>query len=496
LNVTAGTTNDPRVPQEIERKFLVANDDWRAEADRGRRLQQAYLAHTDRISIRIRRVEDGTAFITIKSAGPARSRHEFEYPLPLSDAKELSELRQGSILEKTRFRVSHAGRVWEIDVYSGENAGLVIAEVELEAETAQIDLPPWVRPRSHRRRALLCSPPGRSALSQMVPRGGGLTMAWRFEPGEGIRNAFRRVSAEEIARVRVALSGPEAERDDAVHESRQAFKRLRALVRLAKPPLGSDFAAEDRRWRDAGRLLSGSRDTTVLLQSFDKLVASRGSDLPARAIERVRSGIAGARARNGAAHMDENLRQVLLLLDEAETSVAALDWPNSRRALLHGFHRGQKRLRRDWKLAHKHEAPEMLHSWRKRVKDQAAQLRLFRRVVPPGFRERIGAEKETAELLGDEHDLWLLAEHLRAETLPSDAAAARDLLLDEIERRRTALRKQAFERGREFSSQKEDEFSRLIGKAWDKASRSRARKGAGKARGNGATRPGLTSPQR
>ena len=67
-------------------------------------------------------------------------------------------------------------------------------------------------------------------------------MAWRFEPGEGLRKAFRRVSAEEIAKVRAGLSGPEADRDKAIHEARQAFKRLRALVRLAKPPLGSDFA--------------------------------------------------------------------------------------------------------------------------------------------------------------------------------------------------------------------------------------------------------------
>src|SRR5262245_12654105 len=210
-------------------------------------------------------------------------------------------------------------------------------------------------------------------------------MAWRFEPGEGLRKAFRRVSEEEIAKVRTGLAGPAAERDKAIHEARQAFKRLRALVRLAKPPLGSDFAAENRRWRDAGRLLSGSRDTTVLLQSFVKLLSDCAGKLRAPSVKGLRARIAKTKVGNGSDDIEEKLRQVLPLLDEAEASVADLDWPNSRGALLHGFHRAQKRLRRDWKKACKEPLPDALHSWRKRVKDQAAQLRLFRRVVPPAL---------------------------------------------------------------------------------------------------------------
>jgi adenylate cyclase len=132
------------VPQEIERKFLVANDGWRGGADQGRRFRQAYLAETDRVAIRIR-IKDGTeAVLTVKSASPGSSRVEFEYPMPVGDAEVLSELRQGSLLEKTRFHTRHAGRVWEIDVYAGDNEGLVIAEVELESESANVDLPAWV----------------------------------------------------------------------------------------------------------------------------------------------------------------------------------------------------------------------------------------------------------------------------------------------------------------------------------------------------------------
>jgi adenylate cyclase len=132
------------VAQEIERKFLVANDGWRAGADRGRRLRQAYLAATDRAAVRVR-IEDGVeAALTVKSANPGLTRIEFEYPLPLRDAETLTTLREGAELQKTRFVTRHAGRNWEVDVYAGENDGLVIAEIEIESETAKVELPPWV----------------------------------------------------------------------------------------------------------------------------------------------------------------------------------------------------------------------------------------------------------------------------------------------------------------------------------------------------------------
>jgi len=132
------------VAQEIERKFLVANDGWRAGADEGRLFRQAYLAETDRAAVRVRIADGKSAVITIKSARPGLSRSEFEYAVPVADAEALTELRQGSVLQKTRFRSPHAGHTWEVDVYAGENAGLVIAEVEIESETAKIDLPPWL----------------------------------------------------------------------------------------------------------------------------------------------------------------------------------------------------------------------------------------------------------------------------------------------------------------------------------------------------------------
>jgi adenylate cyclase len=137
-------TKDFRVPKEIERKFLVASDEWRRGADHGRAFRQAYLAETDRAVVRVRIEDDIRGFLTVKSAEPGLSRVEFEYVLPLPDAEMLLELRQGSVVWKTRFLAPHGGRSWEVDVYAGDNQGLVIAEIELASEEEQVELPSWV----------------------------------------------------------------------------------------------------------------------------------------------------------------------------------------------------------------------------------------------------------------------------------------------------------------------------------------------------------------
>lgn len=132
------------MPREIERKFLVADDGWRAFADTGRRLRQAYLTETDKAVVRVR-IEDGrAAFLTVKSAEAGLSRQEFEYPIPTADAGALLALCEGPLLDKTRHLVAYAGRAWEVDVYAGDNAGLVVAEIELADEGEAVAEPPWL----------------------------------------------------------------------------------------------------------------------------------------------------------------------------------------------------------------------------------------------------------------------------------------------------------------------------------------------------------------
>lgn len=132
------------MPVEIERKFLVVSDEWRALADGGRRLRQAYIAHDRNGSVRVRLAAD-KAWLTLKTARSGMVRDEFEYEIPLNEAEEmLQRLCSGPVIEKTRYRVPHDGKIWEVDMFSGCADGLILAEVELQAVDERFDLPDWV----------------------------------------------------------------------------------------------------------------------------------------------------------------------------------------------------------------------------------------------------------------------------------------------------------------------------------------------------------------
>jgi CYTH domain-containing protein len=129
--------------QEIERKFLVRSEDWRAGAHRRETIRQAYLAITEALTIRVRVIGD-SAWLTIKSKADGPSRDEFEYAIPRADADWLMAARQGGVIEKVRHSISFGGRSWTVDEFGGDHAGLVLAECELEAADAEFALPDWI----------------------------------------------------------------------------------------------------------------------------------------------------------------------------------------------------------------------------------------------------------------------------------------------------------------------------------------------------------------
>lgn len=130
--------------KEIERKFLVKDDGWQTEATSSSRFIQAYLATMDDRSLRVRLMDDERAALTLKIGTGLISRDEFEYPIPLADAREMVAAALGIVLEKTRHTVDYGGFTWEIDVYHGTYAGLVVAEVEMQDEDQDPPLPPWI----------------------------------------------------------------------------------------------------------------------------------------------------------------------------------------------------------------------------------------------------------------------------------------------------------------------------------------------------------------
>ena len=126
---------------EIERKFLVVGDAWRT-AD-GTRIWQGYLNRDKDRTVRVR-VAGEHAFLTVKGATKGATRAEFEYEIALADAEQMMSLCDGPVIQKVRHRVAHAGFTWEVDEFFGDNAGLVVAEIELTSEDQPFAKPTWV----------------------------------------------------------------------------------------------------------------------------------------------------------------------------------------------------------------------------------------------------------------------------------------------------------------------------------------------------------------
>ncbi|WP_047394325.1 CYTH domain-containing protein [Chitinibacter sp. ZOR0017] len=127
---------------EIERKFLLANADWREQVQQSTRIAQGYLNDAPARTVRVR-VKGEAAFLTIKGQTDGISRLEFEYPIPLADALELLKLCP-NVLDKTRHLVNLDGHTFEIDEFHGQNAGLIVAELELPSADARYPQPAWL----------------------------------------------------------------------------------------------------------------------------------------------------------------------------------------------------------------------------------------------------------------------------------------------------------------------------------------------------------------
>lgn len=128
---------------EIERKFLVAGDGWRTQASGATRFSQGYLSRDPARTVRVR-IAGEQAFLTIKGATTGATRAEFEYAVPLADAQQLLALADGPVVEKVRHLCVVDGMTWEVDEFLSANAGLVVAEIELQSEDQPFTRPAWL----------------------------------------------------------------------------------------------------------------------------------------------------------------------------------------------------------------------------------------------------------------------------------------------------------------------------------------------------------------
>ena len=153
---------------EIERKFLVRNDSWRACAGAPHLLQQAYLCRRDQNPVRVRLIDGCSARLTIKFRTPGLAREEYEYEIPVDEARDLLLHAGGRVIEKTRYRVLHDGKSWDVDVFAGAYAGLTLAEIEMASEDEKPNLPQWL---------------GREVTGRKRYSNRAMAAALRFSPG-------------------------------------------------------------------------------------------------------------------------------------------------------------------------------------------------------------------------------------------------------------------------------------------------------------------------
>ena len=128
--------------KEIERKFLVNKNLFKPESEY-QYIAQGYLSSTPERTVRVR-IKNNRGYLTVKGKNTGISRSEFEYEIPEDDAKELLELCEPSIIVKKRYIVNFYGSIWEVDVFEGNNEGLIVAEIELKSEDEHFNKPDWL----------------------------------------------------------------------------------------------------------------------------------------------------------------------------------------------------------------------------------------------------------------------------------------------------------------------------------------------------------------
>jgi CHAD domain-containing protein len=293
-----------------------------------------------------------------------------------------------------------------------------------------------------------------------------MTDSYRLQPGEGAADGVRRIARAQIDLAHEQLTG-RGERDigKAVHEARKAFKRVRALLRLARDELGDEvYRRENTVFRDAGRTLSGVRDAAVLVETLDDVVERYGDELPDGAFAGLRDALA-ADARTAHASIEDDhgaIDAVITTLDAARGRVAGWPVPESddSEILAPGFKRIYRRGRRALRAAGDETTTENLHELRKRAKDLWHASQVLRPAAPKKLKRLSRRAHDLSDVVGEDHDLAVLLE--AAQQRPQALAAGeRELLTSVVGRRRAMLQRRALVRGRRVYARKPRRMAKL-----------------------------------
>jgi CYTH domain-containing protein/CHAD domain-containing protein len=467
---------------EIERKFLV-EEMPRAESGKNV-IEQGYLALDEHAEVRLRR-QGGELLLTAKT-GHGEVREEVEVPIEPRAFEALWPLTAGRRVRKVRHYVPlREGLRAEVDVYAGALDGLLTAEIEFDstAQAERFRQPPWFGaeltgderyanqslatrglPPTHEKRddAGMETADTRAADAAPEP-----SRTYRLLGDEDAAAGMRRVILGRLDKATERLREADAEGDalaEAIHGARKDLKKARAALRLIRDELGEQtFKRENRALRDAARLLSASRDAEVKLATLDALVEGAG-DAPPGATALWRDALEADRDRIAGTEGEQTAAAVTAIEEVAARAPAwwirHAGWKLVAPGLDTAYGEGREAF------AALGDAPgfDAVHDLRKRGKDLWYQVRLLRGAWEPVLEATAEEIHDFTDLLGDHHDLAVLAEDLAER--PEVDAAHRETLKKLIEARQDELLGEARALGDRVYAEKPKAFGRRLRAYW------------------------------
>lgn len=275
-------------------------------------------------------------------------------------------------------------------------------------------------------------------------------MAYRIRPARNTSREVRKAALNRLDKAIEALAAPATERAEGIHQARKRFKELRALLRLVRKPLGEHFADGNRRLRDAGRRLAESRDATAMLESWEALARRNPPLFDSEPFRRIHSRLQERAAPGGEAHgdLDEEVAQVVAELRALSEELQHWKLRGKGFALLAaGLRRTYAEGAQDLAAAEENGTAELLHEWRKRVKDHWYHCQLLAPCWPQALECRTEQLKQLADALGDDHDLAVMTQLMQAEPELFGTPESRQELQACIADRRAQLKQHALRLG-------------------------------------------------
>jgi CHAD domain-containing protein len=392
---------------------------------------------------------------------------EFEYPIPAQQAEQLlNDICVKPVLVKTRHIVMENRRRWEIDEYSGENEGLIVAEIEIKNQNERIPKPAWLgKEISGDERFsnlnLVAHPYRTWQEGPADPEN-----AFHIKKHEQLSEGLARVIHEQLSGAVRVLRKSADNQEEAIHEARKALKRARAVLRLARPVLGSAYSSANSELRDVGRKLSEVRDAQALIETVDRLKEDQPKKATVRALTKIHQKL--DRRKQDCSSDFANRGETERIINHLESVQSGIGtWPLEKADAGMTILSVETTVRRGTRACEHALADgeaDGFHEWRKRSKDLRYQLELLKNLWPEVLEGYSDSAKELEQLLGEDHNLAVLIGVVKSDQ--HYAKSDLDLLTPLVHEEQGKLRKKAEAIGHVLYGEKPKQWAKRLDRCW------------------------------